>query len=293
MAYWWRMVLDGSLPRIRPEEHEKILACCAYWLVCTVTMHVLHFPFKSRGVVLASAMPIIMSSDIKQPLLLALMGGELMGYVLESVIRANFLERADQVERLKQEKERVVYELNMTRHRQEAVLRQHVEQQNLWQRQHRQQQQQQQVWWPSGGSWRHSTASTSQDDSTVGLDSAPPHTGTAPPHIGAAPMAPHARSDARSTAESTTSYGSNSEVAHASWNIDAPQLALGAAEVAAGVGCRPLVVRDTSEALPTCPFRRVTPEPPLLSLERADALWRTLEDVGLEINDVDNISNCS
>ena len=66
------------------------------------------------------------------------MGGELMGYVLESVIRANFLERADQVERLKQEKERVVYELNMTRHRQEAVLRQHVEQQNLWPRQHRQ-----------------------------------------------------------------------------------------------------------------------------------------------------------
>ena len=180
-----------------------------------------------------------------------------------------------------------MYELNMTRHRQEAVLRQHVEQQNLWQRQHRQQQQQR--WWPRGGSWRHSTASTSQDDSTVGLDSAPPHTGTALPHIGAAPMAPHARSDARSTAESTTSYGSNSEVAHASWNIDAPQLALGAAEVAAGVGCRPLVVRDTSEAhAPT-----VTPEPPLLSLERADALWRTLEDVGLEINDVDNISNCS
>jgi hypothetical protein len=92
-------------------------------------------------------------------------------------------------------------------------------------------------------------------------------------------MAPHARLDARPTAESTTSYGSNSEVAHASWNIDAPQLALGAAEVAAGVGFRPLVVRDTSEAL--------------LSLERADALWRTLEDVGLEINDVDNISNCS
>lgn len=272
MANWWRMVLDGSLPRIRPEEHEKVLACCAMWLVCAVSMHVLHFPFNIRGVVLASAMPIILSSDIKQPLLLALMGGELMGYVLESVIRANFLERADQVERLKQEKERVVYELNMTRHRQEAVLRQ-----------------QQQVWWPTGGSWRHSTASTSQDDSTVGLDSAPPHTGTAPPHIGAAPMAPHARSDARPTAESTTSYGSNSEVAHASWNIDAPQLALGAAEVAAGVGFRPLVVRDTSEAhAPT-----VTPEPPLLSLERADALWRTLEDVGLEINDVDNISNCS
>ena len=84
MALWWRLVLEGSLPRIRLDELGKILASCTMWLVTAVAMHVLHFPFKLRVVVLASALPIILSSEIKQPLLLTLAGGELIGYTLRA-----------------------------------------------------------------------------------------------------------------------------------------------------------------------------------------------------------------
>ena len=60
-------------------------------------MHVVHFPFKLRVGILASALTIVFSGDITQTLLLALSVGELLGYLLEIVIRSNFRERADQV----------------------------------------------------------------------------------------------------------------------------------------------------------------------------------------------------
>ena len=276
MALWWRLVLEGSLPRIRPDELGKILACCTMWLVTAVTMHVLHFPFKLRVVVLASALPIILSSDIKQPLLLSLAGGELIGYTLESIIRSNFLERADQVERLKQEKERVVYELNMTRHVQEALLRQKVEQQQQ-----------------PGCSKRFSQASKSHDDYTLndyssvdldsdGGDSAP--TG---------PDSPVRERDStlheRSIAASTTSVGTNSEIAGISYEVEAYQQAVSAAD-SQRPGLRQREGMQTAKAY--VPTR--SPYEPLLSLERTEALWRTLEDAGLEINsENDRDSNCS
>ena len=281
MALWWRLVLEGSLPRIRLDELGKILASCTMWLVTAVAMHVLHFPFKLRVVVLASALPIILSSEIKQPLLLSLAGGELIGYTLESIIRSNFLERADQVERLKQEKERVVYELNLTRHVQEALLRQKVEQQQQ-----------------PGYSKRFSQASKSHDDyklndySSVDLDS----NGGAPPHTGAVPTDPdspvrerYSTLHERSIAASTTSVGTNSEIAGISHEVEADQQAVSAAD-SQRPGLRQREGMQTAKAY--VPTRSLCQ--PLLNLERTEALWRTLEDAGLAINsEKDRDSNCS
>ena len=93
MLAWWRMIFTGALPRIQPHEFGKVLACCGLWVVATIGVHVLHFPFKCRVVFLFTSMPIVLTSEIAQPLLAALFGGTLLGHVLESVMRSNFRDR--------------------------------------------------------------------------------------------------------------------------------------------------------------------------------------------------------
>ena len=111
IGLWWYMLFTGKLDRIQPGESERLLACCALWVVLPVFMHVIHVPFPFRLVVLASSLTIILSGDVVRPLLLSLIGGELSGSVLELTIRNNFRERWQDCERLREEKERVVYEL--------------------------------------------------------------------------------------------------------------------------------------------------------------------------------------
>ena len=292
MSAWWYMVLTGVLPRIRRDDFSKTLACCALWVLTPVTMHVLHFPFLIRSTVLASAMPIIFSGDIAQMLLAALAGGELLGYILEDLIRSGFRERAEQFERLRQEKERAVYELLLTQHHHKAQARQQ-QPQRLEDTHHQHPQQKQQQHGGEEQSRQHAQETAPDDVLRKCLDDMP--------RLWAEPYA-------NSIPESLLSSGTNSEIVglfpdtvmsdQAYACSDACSSKAGAASGAEDaeafsddlcIVARGMSIRRRRVVAHMAETRESDAAPPILSAERTDALWRSLADAGITVRGDTNV----
>lgn len=268
MLAWWRMIFTGALPRIQPDEFGKVLACCGLWVVATIGVHVLHFPFKCRVVFLFTSMPIVLTSEIAQPLLAALFGGTLLGHVLESVMRSNFRDRMHLVERLSQEKERVLYELNMTRHRQEAQRREDELARQLQAEEERAEEQQallQQV--------------TQQQQQVTQQQQQKPMSGVPERFERSVPWLPHGDFD-----DESLSRGTNSEILELSQAVSQVRPEYGPVPTASGTA---------PDATPDATLRQRRSVrnlghqeyKPLLSRDRSEALWRTLGNAGVQIDD--------
>jgi len=116
-AVWWQMIACGNIQRLQPTEFAKVGACCGLWITVLVTQHLLHISFAYRCVVLTLALSIALSGAVWEALTLSVFVGEACGYVLERSMRTGFLLRVEVMERLRCEKERAVYDLNIAQAR--------------------------------------------------------------------------------------------------------------------------------------------------------------------------------
>ena len=117
------LVNIGRLARLTADEGHKAAAACATWVLVAVVQHTVHLGASYRFAVLAFALTIILSSSVwRAELLASLLIGETSGYAIEHMLRQAFLRRVAHVDRLRVEKERVMYDfaLSEARHRQAA-----------------------------------------------------------------------------------------------------------------------------------------------------------------------------
>lgn len=116
ISAWWVLVNSRTLQRLGPEEGHKAFAACAIWVLVTVVQHVVHIGAYHRAVILAMAMPIIFTSSAwRTELLTSLLVGEATGYALEHMLRCSFLRRAEALDRVRREKERIAFDYAMLR----------------------------------------------------------------------------------------------------------------------------------------------------------------------------------
>ena len=113
VAVWWYMIAQGKMQRLQPDEFAKVGACCGLWIIVLVSQHILHMSFAHRSIVLGLALSIVLSGAVWEALMLSVVVGEVCGYALEHKMRADFLWRVEVLERLRCEKERAVYELQI------------------------------------------------------------------------------------------------------------------------------------------------------------------------------------
>lgn len=241
LATWWRMTLQGTFTRIRPDDSVRVLGCCALWVAIQLGLHFFLFPFSLRLLVQASAVPIIVSGAISQMLFMALGLGELFGYIFELQVRTDFLEKTRRLEQLASEKERMMYELQMSRQHQDALVREH---------------ERLRLTLASRTSHESEHSDSLSDDGRRDLPSIP---------IGAR----YARSES-----SKMSFGTDSEVVI----LTGARRTASVSSSDAGSTDGHAIVDDQVQSV----WGRVSAFVPMLNSERFEALWRTLEDSGID-----------
>ena len=118
VAIYWMLVRQGYLQRLAPTEGRRAAASCGIWLLSTLLQHMVHIGAAHRFVVLGLAMTIVLTSVAwRKELMLSLVAGEALGYAVEHMLRTAFLKRANALEQVRREKERVAYEYAILEHR--------------------------------------------------------------------------------------------------------------------------------------------------------------------------------
>lgn len=117
LPYWWQ-IWNGTLTRLQPDETEKMVGCCCLWVVAMIVPCVLHLSMRHCFLFYAHALAVVITSPHWQRhLLLAIMLGYGIGYIFERMLRGAFLDRAQDLEQLRREKERMAYDMMMAEHR--------------------------------------------------------------------------------------------------------------------------------------------------------------------------------
>ena len=120
---WWAMLWSGMIRRLNRDEGQQAAACCAIWILVTVAQHVVHIPATHRAVILALALPIVLTAPHWQSeLAISLVIGEAAGYCIEHMLRASYLRRAERLEQLREEKERVAYDFMLLEKREQDTI---------------------------------------------------------------------------------------------------------------------------------------------------------------------------
>ena len=117
LPYWWQ-IWNGTLTRLQPDETEKMVGCCCLWVVAMIVPCVLHLSMRHCFLFYAHALAVVITSPHWQRhLLLAMMLGYGIGYTFERMLRGAFLDRAQDLEQLRREKERMAYDMMIAEHR--------------------------------------------------------------------------------------------------------------------------------------------------------------------------------
>jgi hypothetical protein len=117
MLSFWMMVVRGNLKRLGPDDTREMVSCCCVWFISFMIQHVMCFsPCFKLPIYMHAITVVVTAPHWSQHLLAAMLVGETTGYSIEYMQREAFIQRAESVEQLQREKERVHYDLRIAQH---------------------------------------------------------------------------------------------------------------------------------------------------------------------------------
>lgn len=116
----WLTATEGYQD-LGPDDTVDAIALCFMWMLNLISQRVMHANPWCRAVVIALGLMICGRNECwRHVFFSALFLGEVLGYVLERTIRDGFLHHMKSIEQLRREKERLHYELLMSKKQQES-----------------------------------------------------------------------------------------------------------------------------------------------------------------------------
>ena len=123
IGQFWYSTLSGTLPRLGPQDSDRLVGCCCCWMLVLFVPHVFQMRVRHRALLYVHALTVVLTSPYwSRHLLCAMIVGESMGYTVQHMIRTMLVGRERKLEQLQQEKERIQYELLLAQHRNNAGI---------------------------------------------------------------------------------------------------------------------------------------------------------------------------